>query len=537
MRIIAIPTILCALAMSLLSGTIQAQQLAPTFNLPHIETGETISLDNFQGEVILLDFFNSNCGNCFRISWEVETGIQQYYAARNGNQHGIKVQVVGINSEKATDDDIAAYLENIEPDMVLDDPKGELLRRYGGAAVPYLAVVDATATPPRVVLRQARYNGLKPLRDVIDSITGKDHSPATDTTADGSETPLPGIESDTFTHEATVDIAAMIASDIVIFDTMAEYLIKHPEMEFSLAASYRPTRMDFKTKSDDFERDTRLHGNLYTLSGNASFFLNDTVELKLDSGIYDGFQTYRTLWMDQYYRLQYKNSDGTRRYHKASPWGYSVGSGLRWEYLEGAGYIHASISYQHDVVSPGYNYEQGPPYKRMRDNYDTISSYLSFENVLTRRLRSMIEVRVDNTTARDSRLTLQGGLNYALSESWVARLTAGYATEDPHFTAKSASLAVERDWHGTWFVSLFGRYYEDTSEMEKGIATQAAAPPLKTYQAGIGVRRQGHNTTLKFDIGPCLTRYSQQSGRNTELDQLYKDREWLSLQAAVQYKF
>ncbi len=518
---------------------------APFFSLPPLESDDKVSLDDFQGQIVVLDFFNASCGECFRVSWELESGVQEYYAARAGNPHGIAVQVIAVNSEVAEQEDMAVFLQKTEIGMVLDDPEGTLLQRYGGAGLPYLVVIDATVTDPdgaapRVVLRQAKYEGLKKIREAIDAITGEAEPAASGpgaqtATTPGYDLPLPTLEMEQQTvNETTLDVAAIIASDIFVTDLMAEYRHERPSAEFSLALSYRPTRMDFKSEYLGIRRDTRLAEDRFGIQGGVSFDLNETLTVKADGGAYDGFQTYRSLWMDEYNRLRFgdlKNSG----YRNAHPWGCNVSSGLRWEYLPGAGFADAGISYQYDRVSPGY--EGGPPLVRLRDTYDTLSGHLSFENVVTRRLRTMVEGRIDDTSERDVRVTVQGALNYALAENWVIRLTGGYATEDPHFTSKSASAALERDWHGIWFVSVFGRYYEDTSEIDNGIANDAAAPPLKTYQAGLGVRRQGHRSAIKFDIGPCFTRYEPHPQRNTDFDQLYKDRDWLSLQVAFQHQF
>jgi len=243
--------------------------------------------------------------------------------------------------------------------------------------------------------------------------------------------------------------------------------------------------------------------------------------------------------MDEYNRLKFGDrnaADGDfAAYRDAHPWGYNASPSLRWEYLPDAGFADAGVSYQYDSVSPGY--VGGAPLVRLRDTYETVGAHLSFENVLTRRLRTLLEGRIDDTTEREKRVTLQSALNYALAEDWVVRLAVGYATEDSHFSAKSASAVLERDWRGIWFVSVFGRYYEDTSEIDNGLAVDAAAPPLKTYQAGLGVRRQGNRSAIKFDIGPCFSRYKLHPKRNTDFDQLYRDRDWLSLQAAFQHQF
>jgi thiol-disulfide isomerase/thioredoxin len=520
-----------------------AQETAPPFSRPRLKTGEQVSLDDFRGKIVVLDFFNANCGDCVRVSWELESDIQQYYADRSGNPHGIAVQVIAVNSAPSEEADMEAFLEKTEVDMVLDDPESTMLINYGGASLPYVVLIDATAkgpdaAAPRVVLRQEKYEGFKKLRSAIDAITGKAESPSAQTsapaeTAQAPGSPLPPLETEKkVTHETTLDAAAMLASDVQVADFMAKYRQERPASEFSLAVSYRPIWMDFKTEHLERTRRKRLTEDLFAVQGGVGADLNDVLKLKLDGGAYDGFQTYRALWMDEYNRLKFGNQAG---YRDADPWGCNVSPSLRWEYLPDAGFVDAGASYQYDKVSPGY--EGGSPLVRLRDKYDTVGGRLAFENVLTRRLRTLLEGRVDETTDRETRATVQGSVNYALAEDWVARLTAGYAKEKPKFSAKSFSAALERDWRGIWFAGVFGRYYEDTSEIDIGIANDAAAPPLKTYQAGFGVRRQGIRSAIKLDVGPCFTRYDRRPRRNTDFDQLYKDREWLSVQAAFQYKF
>ena len=521
------------------SNTLYAWERAPLFTLPLLGEEEKISLDDFQGKIVVLDFFNANCGDCVRVSWELETGVQEYYEELSGNPHGIAVQVVAVNSLSAEEEDMDAFLEKTELGMVLDDPEGDLLLRYGGTGLPYVVIVDATAkgghaASPRVVFRQAKYDGLKKVREVIDSITGKrepaESAPDTkDKTKAGHDFSLEALdEEEQEPNEVTLDAAAMIASDVFVMDMMTEYRYELPSAEFNIALTYRPTTMDFKSQYNGLERSTQLEEDYIGVQGGVSSDLYDSLKLSLNGGGYDGFQTYRDLWMDEYNSL--KSGDSS-----AHPWGYNTGTSLRWEYLPDAGFLDGGISYQYDKVSPGY--EGGPPPVQLRDTYHTRSAHLSTENVLTRRLRTSVEGRIDDTTGRDARLTAQGALNYALAENWVVRLTAGYAKEEPEFASKSFSAALERDWRGIWFVGVFGRYYDDTGEIENGVSNDAAAPPLETYQTGLGVRRQGNRSVLKFDIGPCFSRYEADQRRNKNLDQLYKDRDWLLVQFAYQYEF
>ncbi len=528
-----------------------AWEKAPFFSLPQLGTEKQVTLEDFRGKIVVLDFFSAGCGECFRASWEIELGIQELYATRSGNPQGISVQVVAISSEVAGPEDMNAFIKETGLDMVLDDSEGNLLKRYGGTTTPYLVVIDDTGTgpgpaAPRVVYRQSGYGGLEKLHEVIDAIAGRAEpttsGPGTgaDTTSEPA-TSLPTAEVDhRVTHEAALDQAAITAPDVYVTDMLAEYHQKQPSTEFTLGASYRHIEVDYASGYLGTRREDRLKEDRIGIQGSADLSLNEILTLKFGGGAYNGFQTYRALWLDEYYRHRFDVLSGLvhdlNGYRNAHPWGYNVSSGLRWEYLPDSGFADASISYQHDVVSPGY--EMGiPSVVRLRDTYDTVSGHLAFENILTRRLRSMLECRLDDTTARDVRLTLQGALNYAPAENWVMRMTAAYATEEPNFTSKSVSAVLERDWHGTWFVSVFGRYYEDTSEIANGITINAAAPPLETYQAGLGVRRQGNRSSFKLVIGPCFSRYELNPQRNKDFDQLYKDRDWLSVQFAFLHQF
>ncbi len=518
-----------------------ATEIAPPFSLKQWEEEKRFSLDDFSGQIVVLDFFSASCGVCFRASWEIMVGIQEFYDRRSGNSHGIPVRVVALNSDVAEADDMNAFIHETGLGLVLDDSDGTVLQRYGGNTVPYLVVIDATKTDsndtaPRVVYRQAGYEGIDKLRDVIESVTGssepKDYSPAT---------PAGAIHdmSRSISHETALDTSALIASDAFVTDMMAEYRLKQQTTEFSLALSARRIEVDYSSEYFFVRREKQLTSDLFSLQGSAGFNLNNTLTYKIEGGIYDGFQTYRALWLDEYYRHMFEVLSGfiagLDGYKEADPWGFNVSNGLRWEYSPGAGFAEANISYSHDIVSPGY--EMGLQVVRLRDTYDTIGARLSFENILTRRLRTLAEFQINDTTDRNARFSMQGALNYALGEHWVARLALAGSKEKPEFTSKSVSAVLEYDRHGIWFLSLFGRYYEDTSEISNAIASNAAAPPIETFQAGLGLRRHGRLFSFKLVAGPCFSRYDRQPQRDTAFDQLYKDRNWFSVQFAFLYQF
>ena len=58
--------------------------IARDFHIVNHNTGQPLNLHDYQGSVILLDFFAYWCGWCGVSAPDVETNIVQYYQARGG---------------------------------------------------------------------------------------------------------------------------------------------------------------------------------------------------------------------------------------------------------------------------------------------------------------------------------------------------------------------------------------------------------------------------------------------------------------------
>jgi peroxiredoxin len=522
---------LLVLIIFLWTDILSADENIIPFTLPRLGTDQQVSLDDFKGSIIVLDFFSANCGKCYRASLDIQTGIEEYYASKSGNPQGIPVRVVAVSSEDARPDDMEIFLDDTELKLVLDNKKGTLLEQYGGTTLPYIVVIDASGMKdqsPRLVYAVEGYDGLDRLRRVIDGI--------------GSKNPIQNNKEDlnnAVTSEILFDISTITASDAFVTDTAAEYQQKGESMEYSISISYRHIDIDYSSFYLDDIRSENLNENWFGFNSSITFDLNNTLSLSVDAGAYDGYQTYRAVWLDNYYRHVFGVLkgfiEGLEGYEKAEPWGYNASGSLRWEYLPHTGFVEAGIAYQHDTVSPGY--EMSATVVRLRDRYNSWSGRLTAENILTRRMRSLVEFSISDTTERDQRYTLKASLNYALADHWVTRFNVAGAKERPSFRAKSISAVLERDWYDKWFVSIFGRWYEDTGEIENAVASSAAAPPLETYQAGLGLRMQGLKTSFKLAAGPCWNSYDRKPERDTAFDQLYRDRNWFSIQFAVLHQF
>jgi hypothetical protein len=179
-----------------------------------------------------------------------------------------------------------------------------------------------------------------------------------------------------------------------------------------------------------------------------------------------------------------------------------------------------------------------PKLERFRADYDTISGKLTLENVLTRRLRALQELQIISTTDRQLRYALQSSLNCAVAEHLVARLVVSGTEETPHFEATSASVTLERDWKETWFVSLTARGYQDNGEIENALlAENTSAPPLQSFQSGLGLRWQGRQTSIKLFAGPYFARYKPAGPAINTFPHLYQNRDWFAVQFAFAYEF
>ncbi|MBI1178293.1 hypothetical protein GC207_12730 [bacterium] len=76
-------------------------------------TGTTLTLDDFAGKILFIEFFDPYCSICREGISQTATKIKDYYKAQNGNAHGVPVVYMAINLEPA---DWAQY----EADYLLD---------------------------------------------------------------------------------------------------------------------------------------------------------------------------------------------------------------------------------------------------------------------------------------------------------------------------------------------------------------------------------------------------------------------------------
>ena len=94
------------LLVAMLTMVIQGQEanrpeFAEDFELRNWRTGDLISRSDFEGEILVLDFFAWWCGPCRHSSPDLKENVEGHYQARGGtNPFGVPVRVLPVNVEQ-----------------------------------------------------------------------------------------------------------------------------------------------------------------------------------------------------------------------------------------------------------------------------------------------------------------------------------------------------------------------------------------------------------------------------------------------------
>ncbi len=509
---------------------------APAIELPRWGTGDKVQLADFAGQIVVLDFFAYWCAPCKKASGEVERGIQKYYAGKKGNVHGVPVRVVSINIERAKPNLTAEFIKELDLEFVLNDFDGLLLEKLGAASTPFLMILDgtrATQEKPafRVLYQNEGYAGTKKLREVIDGI-----KPAPTGGVKSSHDEASAIEKATgppTTHKAEAAFEAMLATDIQITSTALNYGQKTGNAEWNIGYTHRSLAQEYEPfrRFDFLGYSERLLEDYNGGQGAWRQKMADALTVNAAAGVYEGFTDFRSLWLANYYKQQFNFFPD---YREPEPRGFNAFTGLRWEYQPTTGFAEAGFLYANDEIAPGY--EMDPitgDLLRGREILHTHAPSLKFENVLTARIRVLNEIGLAITSGREARHSYRGSINVALGERWTWRSSGGYTHEDPALRAWFAGSTLEFEIAPKWLVSISALHYRDTGEIENSRFISTAAPGLQTWRTGAGLRYAGENFSFHLSAAPTWADYEPVEVGTRPFTNLYQDRAWLSVMAAL----
>ncbi len=122
--------LLCGLTLSV---PVLAAKLAPAFELPG--AAGSVSLADYRGKVVYLDFWASWCGPC-RQSFPWMNRMQSQYGNRG-------LQIIGVNLDAKLPDARAFLTETPANFVVAYDPKGVTPRSYAVKGMPTSVLIGA----------------------------------------------------------------------------------------------------------------------------------------------------------------------------------------------------------------------------------------------------------------------------------------------------------------------------------------------------------------------------------------------------------
>ncbi|MBI4660425.1 MAG: hypothetical protein HY735_16435 [Verrucomicrobia bacterium] len=333
--------------------------------------------------------------------------------------------------------------------------------------------------------------------------------------------------------ELEADFESVFARDILLTQGTLGYGQVWAGTEWKLSYAHNTFELDYRPAPFDFlGYDAGLSESRNALQASFRQRIHNRLTLLGAGGFYDGFTDYRSIWLNEYYRQQFS---ALPAYVEAEPNGANVSAGLRWTYLTASGILQADVGFLKDEIAPGYEIDFDG-LRRGRPNLYTSTFHFSTENILTRRIRLLNDFRMTDTTNRQKRYGYQSSLNVAAGESWVVRAYGGYTREDPTLQAYYFGSTVEYELTPSCLISLSARYYRDTGEIENSLFSNAA-PGIKSYQAGLGLRYLWEHSAFKIYVAPYFTRYEPFGLSTAFFQNLYRNRDWGIAQIAYSFSF
>jgi thiol-disulfide isomerase/thioredoxin len=537
MRTLRVPCLLMFL-LALRPYTRAQDDAAPNFDLAKWNSTERVKLSDFAGQIVVLDFFAYWCAPCRRASEEIETGIQTYYESKRGNPQGAPVRVVAVNIEADNPAKTAEFIKKVGAKFVANDTDAALLEKLGGAGTPFLVILDGTRgskeSPEfQIVYKRAGFEGTKKLRQVIDAIKPA-YTAEKKSARRGSDTER--ATGPPLAPEGGVAFEALLSSDVQLTTVDFNYGQQKGGTEWNLSYIHNTYGVDYEPYRpfDFLGFAERLDENYHAGQALLRQKVHDPLSLSVSGGAYDGFTDYRSLWLANYYQQQFSFVPG---YENPDPQGFNAAAGLRWEYQPTTGFVEANFLYAYDQIAPGYELDAAAGVAMHgRDILHTYAPSLMFENILTLRVRTLNEFQLTLTSGREIRYTYRNSINVALGERWVWRAVGGYTHEEPTLRAWHVGSTLEFELAPRWLVNASGLYYHDTGEIENSLFISTAAPGLETWQAGLGLRYAGEHSSFHLAVAPVWSEYESVEVGTRPFANLYRDRTWLSLQAAWSFE-
>lgn len=157
----------------------QPGDIVENFTLTDRATGKPVSLHDFEGSIIFLEWFAHWCPFCQAAAARTVPDIDQYYHDLGGNPDGIPVVHLHLNLQGGQEAQTQAFIDFFHIGRVLNDFEAAVARRFQSGGQPIFAIINGVAASPSHKQWELLYSHLgygnlnQPIttfRSVIDSV-------------------------------------------------------------------------------------------------------------------------------------------------------------------------------------------------------------------------------------------------------------------------------------------------------------------------------------------------------------------------------
>lgn len=136
---------LCFASMAKGQSQYQVGDIVENFTLVNRENGEPVSLHDFEGKIVFLEWFAYWCPFCQAAASDIESGIVSHYTAVNGNPDGIPVMHVGLNLQSSAETLTQEFIDTYHMELVLNDFDRAVSSRFQPSNQPIFAIINGVS--------------------------------------------------------------------------------------------------------------------------------------------------------------------------------------------------------------------------------------------------------------------------------------------------------------------------------------------------------------------------------------------------------
>ncbi len=163
-------------------GQLRGGGVASDFEIPSRLSGEKLRLYDFEGSIIVLDFFAYWCPPCRTSTPVLKRDIDEYYAEQGGNPAGIPVKVLPVNIESEAPELTDQFIATYGLEEVADDLDRVAFSPYAQGAIPHFVIINGVTDSSshrawQILHSQAGFAGAETFRALIDQVKGPQVGP------------------------------------------------------------------------------------------------------------------------------------------------------------------------------------------------------------------------------------------------------------------------------------------------------------------------------------------------------------------------